>query len=324
MMMMSARLHRRGRSAVAVSDSVSGKSSRYRLFRCRVVISSATSSDRAQIWVGSCAPRSTRPSSPRNRRRSPRPVVPAVPPSPCGPLLGPPCRVPCGPWFCPSFCRDSDSRDNDVGRGGLRVHADQCVALRVPPPAAAPTGNECPHFGRPTRQADLSDAGTARGHRAGRVPDRTRDRAADRRGDRCVTQRPDDLRPPGVSAGRSGGHRRGAARQVPGHRHRARPERATHRGPALARAPGQGRLVALVGQPVGGAAEDGRSHRAALRLANGGFDITEAGTKKSVAAAIVADPTAVPGVARLGPDALSLDPDAFVWCSRGKPGGSRT
>ena len=44
-----------------------------------------------------------------------------------------------------------------------------------------------------------------------------------------------------------------------------------------------------------------------IRLTAGGFDITEAGTKKSVAAAIVVDPNSVPGVARLGPDALSLD-----------------
>jgi formamidopyrimidine-DNA glycosylase len=44
-----------------------------------------------------------------------------------------------------------------------------------------------------------------------------------------------------------------------------------------------------------------------VRLGNGGFDITEAGTKKSVAAAIVTDPKSVPGVARLGPDALTLD-----------------
>ncbi|MEJ7650448.1 MAG: DNA-formamidopyrimidine glycosylase family protein [Nakamurella sp.] len=40
---------------------------------------------------------------------------------------------------------------------------------------------------------------------------------------------------------------------------------------------------------------------------NGGFDITEAGTKKSVTAALVHDPREVPGVARLGPDAMSLD-----------------
>ncbi len=39
----------------------------------------------------------------------------------------------------------------------------------------------------------------------------------------------------------------------------------------------------------------------------GGFDITEAGTKKSVTAAVVTDPMDVPGIARLGPDALSLD-----------------
>jgi len=44
-----------------------------------------------------------------------------------------------------------------------------------------------------------------------------------------------------------------------------------------------------------------------VRLGTGGFDITEAGTKKSVAVAIVRDPKTVPGVARLGPDALTLD-----------------
>ncbi|MBN9608527.1 MAG: endonuclease VIII [Actinobacteria bacterium 69-20] len=45
-----------------------------------------------------------------------------------------------------------------------------------------------------------------------------------------------------------------------------------------------------------------------VRLATGsGFDITEAGTKKAVTAAVVADPTDVPGVARLGPDALGPD-----------------
>ncbi|MET3807990.1 formamidopyrimidine-DNA glycosylase [Nakamurella sp. UYEF19] len=39
----------------------------------------------------------------------------------------------------------------------------------------------------------------------------------------------------------------------------------------------------------------------------GGFDVTEAGTKKSVAAAIVTDPSQVPGIARLGPDAMGDD-----------------
>jgi formamidopyrimidine-DNA glycosylase len=45
-----------------------------------------------------------------------------------------------------------------------------------------------------------------------------------------------------------------------------------------------------------------------VRLSDGsGFDLTEAGTKKSLAAYIVRDPREVPGVARLGPDPLSDD-----------------
>ncbi|KZX21280.1 Fpg/Nei family DNA glycosylase [Rathayibacter tanaceti] len=47
---------------------------------------------------------------------------------------------------------------------------------------------------------------------------------------------------------------------------------------------------------------------ARLVLADGsGFEVTEAGTKKSLALSIVTDPLDVPGVARLGPD--PLDPD---------------
>ena len=37
-----------------------------------------------------------------------------------------------------------------------------------------------------------------------------------------------------------------------------------------------------------------------------GFDLTEAGTKKGLAVWIVSDPTQVPGIAKLGPDALSV------------------
>ncbi|NUT53348.1 MAG: Fpg/Nei family DNA glycosylase [Saccharothrix sp.] len=37
-----------------------------------------------------------------------------------------------------------------------------------------------------------------------------------------------------------------------------------------------------------------------------GFDLTEAGTKKGLAAWVVRDPAEVPGIARLGPDALSV------------------
>ena len=50
-----------------------------------------------------------------------------------------------------------------------------------------------------------------------------------------------------------------------------------------------------------------------VRLDDGsGFDLTEAGTQKSLAAYLVRDPAEVPGVARLGPDALAVDRDQFA------------
>ena len=57
-----------------------------------------------------------------------------------------------------------------------------------------------------------------------------------------------------------------------------------------------------------------------VRFGSGGFDITEAGTKKSVAAAVVWDPAEVPGVARLGPDALTLDRDGLAAVLQGQSG----
>jgi formamidopyrimidine-DNA glycosylase len=61
----------------------------------------------------------------------------------------------------------------------------------------------------------------------------------------------------------------------------------------------------------------------ALRVAlsdGAGFDLTEAGTKKSLAVYVVRDPAHVPGIARLGPD--PLDPgftrDAFAALLAGK------
>jgi len=45
------------------------------------------------------------------------------------------------------------------------------------------------------------------------------------------------------------------------------------------------------------------------RLSDGsGFDLTEAGTRKSLAAYIVRDPAEVPGIARLGPDPMADGP----------------
>jgi formamidopyrimidine-DNA glycosylase len=51
-----------------------------------------------------------------------------------------------------------------------------------------------------------------------------------------------------------------------------------------------------------------------------GFDLTEAGTKKSLAAYFVTDPRLVPGISRLGPDALATTPDEFAEAMRSRRG----
>ena len=43
-----------------------------------------------------------------------------------------------------------------------------------------------------------------------------------------------------------------------------------------------------------------------------GFDLTEQGTKKGLAVYVVRDPAEVPGIARLGPDALEVDLSTFA------------
>jgi formamidopyrimidine-DNA glycosylase len=58
-----------------------------------------------------------------------------------------------------------------------------------------------------------------------------------------------------------------------------------------------------------------------VRLDDGsGWDLTEAGTRKSLAAYLVTDPATVPGVARLGPDALAADRETFVGRIRSRRG----
>ncbi|GGK93913.1 Fpg/Nei family DNA glycosylase [Mangrovihabitans endophyticus] len=58
-----------------------------------------------------------------------------------------------------------------------------------------------------------------------------------------------------------------------------------------------------------------------VRLDDGsGFDLTEAGTQKSLAAYLVRDPAEVPGVSRLGPDALAVDRDEFATRLRSRNG----
>ena len=55
-----------------------------------------------------------------------------------------------------------------------------------------------------------------------------------------------------------------------------------------------------------------------------GFDLTEAGTQKRLAVWLVTDPAAVPGIASLGPDALSLDADGLAAALAGNPGRLKT
>jgi formamidopyrimidine-DNA glycosylase len=55
-----------------------------------------------------------------------------------------------------------------------------------------------------------------------------------------------------------------------------------------------------------------------------GFDLTEAGTQKRLAVWLVDDPTKVPGIGTLGPDALSLGPDELATVLRGNTGRLKT
>jgi formamidopyrimidine-DNA glycosylase len=58
-----------------------------------------------------------------------------------------------------------------------------------------------------------------------------------------------------------------------------------------------------------------------VRLEDGsGFDLTEQGTQKRLAAYLVRDPALVPGVGRLGPDALTVDEAAFAARIRSRRG----
>ncbi|MGY1704132.1 Fpg/Nei family DNA glycosylase [Geodermatophilus sp. SYSU D00697] len=51
-----------------------------------------------------------------------------------------------------------------------------------------------------------------------------------------------------------------------------------------------------------------------------GFDLTEQGTRKGLAVYVVRTPADVPGVARLGPDALEVDREAFAALLAGRSG----
>ncbi|WP_137148371.1 Fpg/Nei family DNA glycosylase [Mycolicibacterium sp. CR10] len=55
-----------------------------------------------------------------------------------------------------------------------------------------------------------------------------------------------------------------------------------------------------------------------------GFDLTEAGTQKRLAVWLVTDPMAVPQIAALGPDALSLSQDGLAAALKGNSGRIKT
>jgi formamidopyrimidine-DNA glycosylase len=55
-----------------------------------------------------------------------------------------------------------------------------------------------------------------------------------------------------------------------------------------------------------------------------GFDLTEAGTQKRLAVWLVDDPTQVPGIAALGPDALEISPDDLAGLLAGRSGRIKT
>ncbi|GAA2334090.1 Fpg/Nei family DNA glycosylase [Saccharopolyspora halophila] len=55
-----------------------------------------------------------------------------------------------------------------------------------------------------------------------------------------------------------------------------------------------------------------------VHLGGPGFDLTEAGTQKRLAIWVVTDPAEVPGLARLGPDALEIDAGGLGELFRGR------
>jgi len=55
-----------------------------------------------------------------------------------------------------------------------------------------------------------------------------------------------------------------------------------------------------------------------VHLDGPGFDLTEAGTQKRLAVYVTTDPSTVPGIAKLGPDALALSADDLAGILRGR------
>ncbi len=201
------------------------------------------------------------------------------------------------------------------------------------PPARYGAGAERPGFVHTPRDRDARHrspvhtgrhAGVARGHRAGRVPDRARHRAADRRRHRGLVERDDHLRPAHIGAGRPGGHRSGSARQVPGHRHRPRRgrDRSTedlHLLIHLARAGWLRWSDALSTTPP----KMGGPIAMRVRLGNGRLRHHRGRHQEVRGRGHGPRSASRPGGGPARPDALALDRDGWPACSAGRPAGSR-
>ena len=184
-----------------------------------------------------------------------------------------------------------------------------------------------------THHSDLTahwtHARIARGRSARRPPASPRRRADHRTHRRVGVLGAQDVRPGDLGVARPDGHGRQPVGQVP---------RAAGRRPASDHPPVAGGLAALVGQARGGAAEtrQGTDRAAGASWNPGGpgpmsptgaapgFDLTEAGTQKRLAVWLVDDPAKVPGIAALGPDALSLGPDDLAGVLAGQSGRLKT
>ena len=82
--------------------------------------------------------------------------------------------------------------------------------------------------------------------------------------------------------------------------------------PAAPPKPGKGPLALRVHL------DDGSTDRS--DAGRDGFDLTEQGTRKGLALYVVHSPADVPGIARLGPDALEVDLDTFAALMGGRSG----
>lgn len=84
--------------------------------------------------------------------------------------------------------------------------------------------------------------------------------------------------------------------------------------PAAPPRPGKGPIALRVRLGEG----DGEGDGAKPDGNRAGFDLTEAGTQKRLAVYVVTDPGQVPGIARLGPDALALSRDELAGLLAGR------